>query len=36
MKVKYDRRLFWFLKEGAEIDLSKRAHLKAENFLVLR
>jgi hypothetical protein len=27
VKAKAEKRLFWFLKEGAELDLSKKAHL---------
>ena len=32
MKVKSDRRLFWFLKEGTEIDLSDSFN-RIKNFL---
>lgn len=27
MKIVVEKRLFWFLKEGTEIDLSNKAHL---------
>lgn len=27
MKTQVERRLFWYLKEGAELDLSNKAHL---------
>lgn len=27
MKVVADKRLFWFLKEGTELDLSNKSHL---------
>jgi hypothetical protein len=27
MKIKAEKRLFWFLKENVELDLSNRAHL---------
>jgi len=27
MKIRAEKRLFWFLKEGAELDLSNKAHM---------